>query len=979
MNSALLVSKIQRLLDTDGQCGDGAAIAGDYVAAVNRVNRRLNTCMTYLAEAQHSEAIRIAEESPAILDECATLSFVQFQAWQELCRESGWPTAESINEYSIEKLNAVYASASALEPLLKLYRKAVRSQDPMLVIRCLRRIITMDKGNQTWRQDLASFETRYLVALKEQFKQATAAQDKETLFRIAEEIETGGWIAPIDGTLLVGISDMRKADQKASWNVQFSENITLLHDAYVTKDFDKTQKYLANVQGMEKQGFVIPPPAKAVLEEMSEWCATLALEKAKETARRKLSVDLHKAIELADEHQIRSLLSSPEFLEISPDEDLTRRARITLQRFEFKRSQRRTQICSLIAFALVAVTAAGGFKYKQFLHTANRNALVQRLELAYSQENEEALQAIFQEIKTSDPKLYADGVVKIWEQKRSDLAQQTALKRQSFDHLSDELQSMADTRFANCDKDSVKSKLAEAKQVQPKNDLARGAKLAKIVASFFESCEAETKNAEQTAEKKLEPILSQSTEIQQQLQAEKLTDTLKNRVGQLKKSFADWQNSYSNQFPLQEVRCKSSAAALANAEQEAQSVFDQLKQIESAKTIEDWMSSRDTLVKYCASYPEVKPLMGLMKNPYKEAVDGTLSVFRLTTERAKKYEWAASNEKLEAVCTDIKEYADVDSQTKMYGIYTRGGTLKGSKVFSLKVPTIKPAAKGATGVEITGMLFLPNRNMDGFTDEKVPAAVSVDFALMPHCKYFNRLIEKASEPPETALAMVSFLLEESQKILGDAELTNVKRVQLLHVYYGYIATLANISVDPDFAELTKTLQRLGKPLPIAADSSISWLFTEQKDVQDREKECAAFLKQNDDFVDRIKKTLCIQAIAAAMASQQVTFVGSAKLEGNNLFVFAGARASCNSVFALRMEDDSFKLRHVLQVTGDTVALASKDTVLLPGEPLFAFSYKSQITSLPGEVKRVLREYQIPLSTVKHSLPPSWPVGLEVKE
>lgn len=978
MNSTLLISRIQRNFDTDGRCGDGAAVAADYVVAVNTVNRRLNTCMAYLAEAQQSEAIRIAEEHPALLDECATLSFVQLPAWQELCRQNGWPLAETINEYSIEKLNAVYASASALEPLLKLYRKAVRIQDLMLVIRCLRRIVSMDKANLTWRQDLAAFETRYLVSLKERFKQATASQDRESLSRIAEEVEAGGWIAPIDGALLVDISEYRKAERNEVWSVQFEEDMALLHNAFVARDLDKTKKFLSNVQNLEKKGFVVPVAARSMLDEVSKWGEDAEAKRTKNAIRKRLSADLHKAIELADEHQIRALLASPEFAECSPDEDLNRRARLVLQRADFKKAQKRTRICVLIAFALAGVAVAAGLKYRQHLHVVKRTAAIQRLELAYTQENEKALRSVLQEIKTQDAALYEDGLVKIWEQKLLDLSQQVSLKRQTFDRLAEELQAKADARFATVDRAWVTNKLEEGKRTLPKNDLARNAKLAQWVEAFYESCEKEEKDREQTAANKMEALLSRSADLQQRLKSEKQTEALKDSVAELKNSFVEWQNTYSNQFPVLEVRVQGSCAELTNAEQQAQSVVDQLARLGSAKSIQEWISTRDVLVKYCDVYPEIKPLLVLMKVPFKEAVDGSLNVFIQTATRAKKYAWTTEKEKLEKVLSDIKEYSDVDTETKMYGIYAQDATLKSSTVFSLKAPNVKPSTTGV-GVEISGMLFQPGKNPDGFEDGKINTFKSVTYALMPHCKYFNQLIDKASETSVSALVMALFLLEKMQKIMDDTELTPYKRTQLLGVHFGYLLTLTEFTQDDELARMEKKLRQLSKPLPILRDAGISWLMNAQKDVQDREAECVEFIAKNRDMVEQIRKWLCVQAMSAVVARQQLVFAGSVKLDGTNPPHFVGTTASYNAVCALRMEDNCYKLRHVLQVTGDTVALASRDTVLLPGEPLFAFSSNSQISSLSEEIIKILHEYEMPLKNVKHRLPPSWPVGLEVKE
>lgn len=213
MSRVLIIRKIQEVLSATGPCDNGAEVARDYATIVNLVNRRLETCMTYLVQGQMGEAIRVAEERPPLFETCAMLTFEGLPMWQSMCQIKGWPQAESIRNDLVNALKDAFSSPAALEPLMELNRNATRAKDLRMAVRFLRRLVTLDSENKMWPPTLASFETRYLGELKDQFFPALALKNTATMHRIAEEIESGNWNAPVDPSLLAAIADMRKAEK----------------------------------------------------------------------------------------------------------------------------------------------------------------------------------------------------------------------------------------------------------------------------------------------------------------------------------------------------------------------------------------------------------------------------------------------------------------------------------------------------------------------------------------------------------------------------------------------------------------------------------------------------------------------------------------------------------------------------------------------------------------------------------------------
>ena len=177
MRSAVLVSRILRVLETDGALGDGAALASAYADAVAAANRRLEEVDLALIANQGSEAMRLVEESPRLFDEVGALDFVRFPEWSALCAERGWARPAAIDQARVEKILDASRSATMVEPALKRYRKAMRTNDPDLLLQSLRSLADADKS-QDWAGELRKAEAAAQAKLLAAFRKAVKDEDR---------------------------------------------------------------------------------------------------------------------------------------------------------------------------------------------------------------------------------------------------------------------------------------------------------------------------------------------------------------------------------------------------------------------------------------------------------------------------------------------------------------------------------------------------------------------------------------------------------------------------------------------------------------------------------------------------------------------------------------------------------------------------------------------------------------------------------
>ena len=231
MSRVLVVRKIQEVLNEGGRCDNGADIAVDYATAVNLLNRRIETSKNFLYQGQLGEAIRIAEERPPLFETSQMLSFERLPMWQNMCQVKGWPEADPIKTDILVTLKDAFSTPKALEALIDLHLAVTRAQDLRLAVRCLRRIVKLDRENYKWASVLESFEEHYLKELKEQFFSAATLKNRATMHRIAEEIEIAIWSVAPDTGLLAAIAGMRKEES----------GLSKMSDTLVSEDRDPFQ------------------------------------------------------------------------------------------------------------------------------------------------------------------------------------------------------------------------------------------------------------------------------------------------------------------------------------------------------------------------------------------------------------------------------------------------------------------------------------------------------------------------------------------------------------------------------------------------------------------------------------------------------------------------------------------------------------------------------------------------------------------
>ena len=198
MKSGILVAKIGRAIETGGATEDGAALAGQYAEAANALNARLDAVVALIDSKQVSDAVRIMEEEPRLLDEINALDFMRLPDWDVVCVRRGWARPPKLDKTHIDRVLLETGSMAAAESYLRMYRRAVRVNDQRLAVTSLRQLSKAD-STKDWRENLLKAEVTLQARIAEEFRKARDGGDADKALQIARDFRGEPWLEQPSG------------------------------------------------------------------------------------------------------------------------------------------------------------------------------------------------------------------------------------------------------------------------------------------------------------------------------------------------------------------------------------------------------------------------------------------------------------------------------------------------------------------------------------------------------------------------------------------------------------------------------------------------------------------------------------------------------------------------------------------------------------------------------------------------------------
>lgn len=673
MKSTILISRIMRVIETEGAVGEGASLAEEYSVAVRQINSRLEAVQTSIDAKQVSDAVRMMEDAPRLLDEVGTLDFNQLPDWEVLCTRNNWIPPLKLDKALLERVLMLNESTEVVEPFLRMYRKAVRTNNNKLAVQSLRRLVQIDHS-QNWKVNLVQAEEAVQKQLVSDFRAAKASGNVDETDRLSQELIETNWSEPPTSK---GIEEIRSyiAEKEAKQrNVEGTEDLSIIRRC-MDENWNRPLAFsmLQAIDGLVEKGFVLPPSDRDVVDACRRRCADEMEAEEKERRWKNLCEQLHAAIQQENTAAIRDVLSAPEFLDREPDPELIKQAQLVIQHEEAARKRKMLQIAVCAMAGLMAVLGVSGWWLKQKLF--NDRCEGEAIKLAALQKGDHAVDRLTEALKrlqADAPDVYADPRVNVFDGKLKSMRVQMDSRTNEIASILAELHSLREEKWGD-NIEAVTSRFERVNAIIARDDDAFKADFLKLKSDWSDHCEEVDTANRNAATKFHETLISHIKVIAGRLKAELMSNDLKKEVASCKNSIEEWKRIHAKHVPTLEGEVDEAEKLLNEAVNTQQNLQSAIKKMSDAKSATEYLTARKTLLEFYSGYSFVKAIGDHPVSP-----EDAAAVVAGNSAEQKAYAstltYGVDDATFKSFITDnVVSLAEIPSYYSLYGIGIRGG------------------------------------------------------------------------------------------------------------------------------------------------------------------------------------------------------------------------------------------------------------------------------------------------------------------
>ncbi len=970
MKSSILIARIMRVIETDGQIGDGAGLADAFSEAVKAVNARLEAVHDAEASQQVSEAVRLMEDPPRLLDEINVLDFNRLPDWDALCERNGWQKPTPFDSSLLEKVLMLSESKAVSEPFLKMYRKATLTNNNLLAARALRRLVEVDHS-QNWEANLVQVEATIQRELAEQFKAAQDTGDEDAKDRIAREMFETNWRKKPTGGAIADIKDYWEGKESRRREAEGRENLTLLQRCR-DENWNRGLAFsmIRAIDVLTENGWQVPENEQELVDECRRRVADEMEAEEREHRWKACCEALHSAIQREDTAAIREALAAPEFLDHEPSEDLLRDAQCVIQHEEAERRRKmmRIAVCSLLA--LVAVLSLSGWWLRQKLFSMRCEGEAAKLaELADGAHAIDRIGEALRRLETDEPEVHADPRVNVYEGKLKTMIAENLARTNELTDILVSLGAFQDAQWTNVN-DSVTQQLARAESLLTADDADYRTRLLKLKASYSDYLATGEAARRDKGMVRFEPLMARMRNLATQLVDNVTEESQDKVVAVCKADLADWRADYGRLLPEQDGRLTEVEKELADAEQKQKNVREALVKLKNAQTAPEILEARQALLEFYSSFSAIKRLA---PNPVdvataREVLTGTTAAQRGFASTVKV---GIAPDKFKVFLEEnVVSLKEIPSFYSLYGLMDTGDRMGKFIAVSKGRPEFNRPSY-AQVIQISGeLLDLVNGKMTDKIEKKAndvkgyvldsinEVRTCVDLAARPNLtigQFENEILKLMDGHLQAVNKLQSgkkaYLVDErkfeSWNTLTIRRYTAYRRVQMLDIYFRWLNDeLQLMPQDDSLTMWTKKAEDLAQPVHVdGVPDDLSWVCLWDLRVRQRNSDCVDLLeKMPSDWVKRYREWHAARKAMRDIAGWKVETAGQLLFDPRNSFQKKDPNAIIPNIpqsvtvdhplYVLRKASDGqLKMQKALvPQNGKWARVAS--TSLMPGEPLY---------------------------------------------
>ena len=993
MKSTILISRIMRVIETEGAVGEGASLAEEYSAAVRQVNSRLEAVQTSIDAKQVSDAVRMMEDAPRLLDEVGTLDFNQLPDWDVLCARNNWAPPLKLDKALLERVLMLNESTEVVEPFLRMYRRAVRTNNNKLAVQSLRRLVQIDHS-QNWKVNLVQAEEAVQKQLVSDFRAAKTAGSIEEMDRLAQELVETNWSEPPASKGTEEIRSYIVEKEAKQRNVEGAEDVSIIRRC-MSENWNRPLAFsmLQAVDGLVEKGFVLPVADRDVVDSCRRRCADEMEAEEKERRWKELCENLHAAIQREDTSAIRDVLSAPEFLDREPDPELIMQAQLVIQHEEAAKKRKMAQISACAMAGLLAILGVSGWWLKQKLF--NDRCEGEAIKLAALQKGAHAVDRLteaLRRLREDAPEVYADPRVNVFDGKLKTMRAQMNSRTNEIYTIIAELRALQDAKWGD-NVDSVTSRIERVESLLTKDDDGLRADFLKLKSSWSDHYEEVATANRSTATKFHEMLVSHLNVVAEQLKSQLISEKLEKEVASCKASVDEWKRVHSQHAPSLEGEVDEAEKALCEAENLQRNLQEALARLKAAKDAKEYLEARKALVEFYSCYPFVKVI-----GEHPVSAEDAAAVAGKTSPEQKAYEnlltVGVEESVFKSFLTDsVISLAEIPSYYSLYGVYIQGGSRESYFCVSKGKPQIKKPSYGAN-YQIDGELldFAKGEMVQQIsrkTNYGKPRYISlapsdeiknvVDLAGQSNItinKFEHEIVNLIAGHLKVA-GEKDFLKNEVEIYGNQYDFANgrypaIRRVQLLQLYFTWLKDdLKLMPQDGAFTRWFDKVENLAQSVRVDnVPEDLTWTCMKENRVRQRNSDCARLLQQmaSQKFIEEYRAWKSARFELRRLNEWNIEYAGSISYDPYNSWwmkdhsvVIPSTLANVKKdhpLYVLRRENGKLVLKRALvpNKNGSQWAMASGSTKTdcVSGDPLFQITEDGKCIDPEAEIAKILK-------------------------
>ncbi|MEI8120408.1 MAG: hypothetical protein WCI20_00035 [bacterium] len=873
MRPTTVIQRVRQIL-TEGQSSlvqDAPDIAVAFSDLCKKANERLRICSDYLKQGMVSEALRIAETEPTLLDLCGELDFIGIERWLQLCGQRKWTVSEPIDAKAIHALNNAYASGQALEPFLKEYRRAVRERRNRDCVRLLRRIASLDKANTNWAEDLKEFERKQIHEIKREFEVAKDKGDAETLAALMMEIN-GAWSIPFDEVLKRDVLGAAREIYKKEALEKGRHCIADISAAYAALDYGRLGPAIAAYKALSKSGYLVPDTSMTTqMDEACEWYAGETKKRLNEKLYEDSLAKLREAVEKGIAEKLDEQLNLLARFDRPIPDRLEERAHALIDAHHLAQERRRKRWMVTAAVGIVLIASAVAFVFIRHSHKEIKAQLLNNLANAYKVEDVERFNMLLSRTERDQSWLMRDPDVRLWAQKSAHLAGLLAKKQSSFLQSLSRLESIRDGGFKQ-GLDGIEDLITVAK-----NNVTQGADRGRL-AVILQEWESHKLANQAEIDRQAAASIDEITYSLEKIASLCVTNwaSAKSELAELRFKAKAVENKIESASPEPKARMASQISRIDAICKEIECKERQLQVIREASTLRDYLNGVQT---YVRAFPNDKS-SNLMKDVLREQSD-YLSFIEpsFNCNSSNPFWYSLSKDRAAITQLTTEKWPEVktllmglNQETRLMELW-ECDTTKGKVFFEGKPKEVY--LKGFR--EYEGSAYTPGESdiQPEFKSTTVDGNTIKSARIMSHCDFVKGVISMARF--STASTAPDDLMNKMQELYETNGISPLLKIRLMGILFDSLTTLIGQDQIPGGRSLTRDLKSI--------DSDLHWLCIRNRDVLIANKKAETIMRPYFDGGSLFRRNRFNNDVRNLCLQRSIRWLGYADLEDSSKVIW----------------------------------------------------------------------------------------------